>query len=431
MYPLTLDLVGFLLGEQAEWELAKLADADLDDTLGVVTRLRKRFSRAEAAALLDQAVLRRRAGGHAAGKFPQAERMLFVDEALQQASNRAVAVYRAGLLAAHGVGAVADLGCGIGADTIAMAEAGLRVVAVELDPVRARLAAANVAAAGLADRVQVLCADWTTPALGGALALAGPDAAFVDPARRVSHRRVFSLHEMVPPLSAIRILQEQVPDLLVKVAPGVDLDEVPPDAAVTFIAEGIHLKEAVLSFGELRSPPSRQAVVLPGPHVFAGEDDRGRPRGRRRFDIPDIRRVQDVLYEPNPAILRAGLVRDLGRRLHAGQLDPEIAYLTGDDVVPTPFARAWPVERDGPFNLKELNRWLREAGVGRVIVKKRGSAIDPDVFRARLKTTRGGPEKTVFLTQARGKPWMVMAGEEERRKSRVRSRKSEVRSQKP
>lgn len=417
MYPLNLELVEFLLGEEAERELVKLADADLGDVLGLVTWLRKRFSRPEAAALLDQALLRRRAGG----KLPQAERMLFTDEALEQASSRAVAAYRAGLLVEHGVRAVADLGCGIGADTIAMAKAGLRVVAIELDPVRARLAAANVAVLGLAERVQVLCADWTTPALAGALALTRPlavDAAFVDPARRVAgggdrgRRRVFSLHQMVPPLSAVFILRAHVPDVLVKVSPGVDLDEVPSDASVTFIAEGIRLKEALLSFGTLRPPQSRQAVVLPGPHIFVGGAYRGQPRARRRFDVPDIRTVQDVLYEPNPAVLRAGLVRDLGRRLYAGQIDPEIAYLTADDVVPTPFARAWPVERDGPFNLKELNRWLREAGVGRVIVKKRGSPIDPDAFRRRLKTTRGGPEKTVFLTQARGKPWMVLCGDE-------------------
>ena len=413
MYPLTPELVKFLLGERAERELVKLADADLGDVLGLVTWLRKRFSRPEAAALLDQAVLRRRAGRQPGAKFPRAERMLFIDEALEQASSRAVAAYRAGVLVMHGVRVVADLGCGIGADTIAMAEAGLRVVAIELDPVRARLAAFNVAAVGLAERVQVLCADWTTMAFAGPLAV---DAAFVDPARRVaaggdqSRRRVFSLHEMVPPLSAIRILRAQLPDVLVKVAPGVNLDEVPAAAAVTFIAEGIHLKEAMLSFGALRPPRLRQAVVLPGPHLFV----RGQPRVRRRFNIPDIRTVQDVLYEPSPAVLRAGLVRDLGAQLNAGQIDPEIGYLTGDDVVPTPFARAWPVERDGPFNLKELNRWLREAGVGRVIVKKRGSPIDPDAFRRRLKTTRGGPEKTIFLTQARGKPWMVLCGDEER-----------------
>ena len=119
-----------------------------------------------------------------------------------------------------------------------------------------------------------------------------------------------------------------------------------------------------------------------------------------------------VLYEPNPAVLRAGLVRTLGGRLGAAQLDPDIAYLTADDHVVTPFARAWAVERDGPFNLKQLNRWLREIGAGRVVVKKRGSPVDPDAFRKRLKTQRGGPERTVFLTKHDGRPWMVLCGSE-------------------
>ncbi|MGC9346755.1 MAG: class I SAM-dependent methyltransferase [Anaerolineae bacterium] len=423
MYPLTVELAEFLLSERAERELVKLADADLSDVLGLLTWLRRRYSQAEAAALLDQAVLRRRA----ASKFPQCERMWFDDEALEQASSRAVAAYRAGLLAAHGVHTVADLGCGIGADTIAMAEVGLRVMAVEQDPVRARLAGANVAAAGLSERVQVLCADWTRLAFAGPLAV---DVAFVDPARRKvdgarrvrgvtqrrrsgrsDWRRVSSLHEMEPPLAAVQMLRLQILDILVKVAPGVDMGKVPSEAAITFIAEGIRLREAMLAFGVLRpgsgqesqSASPRQAVVLPGPHAL---------RGGVTSRAPDLRPPQAILYEPNPAVRRAGLVRELGARLDAGQLDPDIAYLTGEEMVPTPFARAWPVERHDPFNLKTLNRWLRELGAGHVIVKKRGSPVDPDAFRRRLKVIRGGPEKTVFLTQLEDRPWMVLGGAE-------------------
>jgi SAM-dependent methyltransferase len=344
--------------------------------------------------------------------------MWLIDEALEQASCRAVAAYRARYLVDQGVCAVADLGCGIGADTIAMAEAGLRVVAVELDPVRARLAAANVAAVGLADRVQVLCADWTRTAFAGPLAV---DAAFVDPARRVpggAHRgnggsrrgrgsersRIFSLNETVPPLPEILMLRAQVPDVLVKAAPGVNLAEVPSEASVSFIAEGIRLKETMLAFGTLRfNASTMQAVVLPGPHTLtAGPEERP----------IDLRAPQALFYEPNPAVLRAGLVRDLGARLDAGQLDAGIAYLTGETHVPTPFARAWPIERHGPFNLKVLNRWLRKLGAGRVIVKKRGSPIDPDAFRRRLNVTPGGPEKTIFLTRLDAKPWMVLTGDE-------------------
>ena len=93
MFPLTLDLIDFLLDEPAEHALAEFTRADLSQQaeLRTLTALRQRFSPDQAAALLDQARLRERASG----KFPQADRLLFVDDALQQASSRAVAVYRA------------------------------------------------------------------------------------------------------------------------------------------------------------------------------------------------------------------------------------------------------------------------------------------------------------------------------------------------
>ena len=93
MIPLTLPLVDFLLTAEAQAALAELASQELNDqaSLPLLTRLRRVWSPDQAAALLDQARLRRKAGD----KFPQPERLLFTDEALQQASSRAVAAYRA------------------------------------------------------------------------------------------------------------------------------------------------------------------------------------------------------------------------------------------------------------------------------------------------------------------------------------------------
>ncbi|MBE2232719.1 MAG: hypothetical protein IAE85_04420, partial [Anaerolinea sp.] len=165
MIPLTLPLVDFLLTAEAQAALAELASQELNDqaSLPLLTRLRRAWPPDQAAALLDQARLRRKAGD----KFPQPERLLFTDEALQQASSRAVAAYRAQqFLRALGPAQIVDLGCGLGADTIALAEAGLQVLAVEKDPVRARIAAANVIALGLGERVQVVWGDFAlTPAL--------------------------------------------------------------------------------------------------------------------------------------------------------------------------------------------------------------------------------------------------------------------------
>jgi hypothetical protein len=105
------------------------------------------------------------------------------------------------------------------------------------------------------------------------------------------------------------------------------------------------------------------------------------------------------------------LVRELGAQIGAVQLDPLIAYLTADAPVHSPFARTWAVLRHGPFHLKILNRWLRELVAGEIVVKKRGSAVEPDAFRRRLSTTSGGRRLTVFLTRVSDRPWMIVGDE--------------------
>ncbi len=436
MYPLHLPLVDFLLTPEAQAALAELAGQDLGEqaTLDLLTRLRRTWPAEQAAALLDQARLRAKAGD----KFPHPDRLLFDDEALQQASSRAVAAYRAQQFAAalhrsplsapRLPAAVADLGCGIGADTIALAEAGLHVLAVERDPVRARLAEANVVALGLGARVKVVCADWLTltPRFAvshrergpeGALPLPLGDceawgegkiaAAFIDPSRRAGEQRIFRLAAMEPPISAVLALLEHVPTLAVKTLPGIADEDIPPGAEVEFISERGQMKEALLRFGNLRTGPARRATLLPGPQHL----DSNAP-----VDAVPVSQPLAYLYEPDAAVIRATLVQHLAVQLGAAQLDPTIAYLTTARPVETPFARRWAVLRHGPFHLKTLNRWLRELGAGAVVVKKRGSAVDPDDFRRRLKTTPGGPAVVVFLTRVQGRPWMVLcdAGEAHR-----------------
>ena len=311
MYPLSLELVDFLLSGRATEALSRLSREDLSEpaTLELVTRLRKQFSPAEAGVLLDQARLRHKAQR----KFEHADRLYFTDDALQQATGPACAAYRA--QAFRGYARVADLGCGIGGDTWALAQVVPQVVAVELDPVRARLVVANVAAMGLGDRVHVVHGDWTRMTLD-------VEAAFVDPARRTEQgRRVFGLAEMVPPIAAVQALVERVPNVAVKVAPGLDHAEVPPEVGVIFISEQGNMKEAMLGFGALRPGAPRQAVLLPGPHIM-----------QAGLDAPEVpvREPGMYLYEPDPAILRASLVTNLAAEIGAAQLDATIAYLTSE-----------------------------------------------------------------------------------------------------
>src|SRR6185436_4884110 len=169
-----LDQLAALRTDAGAAVLAAATGAD-PDPLRAATALRAVGHPADlVAAALTQAALRRRA----AGKFgPDANAMFFTRAGLEQATRANVAARRAVRLRDSGVRHAADLCCGIGADTLAMARAGLRVTAVDADPLTAAVAAANVAALGLTDRVEVRWADAST------VDLSGVDAVFCDPAR--------------------------------------------------------------------------------------------------------------------------------------------------------------------------------------------------------------------------------------------------------
>jgi hypothetical protein len=191
----------------------------------------------------------------------------------------------------------------------------------------------------------------------------------------------------------------------VKISPGVKLEELRRyDAEVEFISLRGELKEAVLWFGALKTT-LRRATVLPSAHTFAAPAE---PLPERLL----LSEPRAYLYEPDASILRAGLVQELGAQLDAAQLDADIAYLTAERLVTTPFARAWAVEAWLPFGVKRLRAVLRERGVSRVVVKKRGSPLQPEeLIRAlRLEDAGavGGAERVVFLTHLRGRPIAVV-----------------------
>lgn len=386
MRPLTPEAIAFLRTPQAQATIAALEGRD--DALAAVAGLRRDGASADQAAwLVDQARLRARARG----KLPAPERLLLIDQALEQASGLEVARWRAARLAPFG--SVLDLGAGVGGDTLALASAGLRVVAVEQDPVRAALLRHNVEALELAEQVTIHTCDWAARRWAGAAA-----AAFADPARRVDGRRVTSLHAMVPSLAAVLDLVAEVPDALVKVAPALELDEVPSAAGVEFVSVRGELKEALLTFGALRRGGAPLARLLPGDHLLEGAADwpaRVAPPGA-------------YVLEPDPAVLRAGLVRELGARLDAWQLDPQVAFLSCNAPPATPFARAWRVLRHGPFRRKALVRWLRELGTGPAAVKGRGVAVDGPALARKLPRAAGAPPVTVLLSRTPQGPWAVV-----------------------
>jgi hypothetical protein len=237
--------------------------------------------------------------------------------------------------------------------------------------------------------------------------IASSAGVFFDPARRSGERRIFSVRDYQPRLSILEDWLPRYPATGVKISPGVRLDELRRyPAEIEFISLRGELKEAALWFGPLRTA-RRRATLLPGEHSLCDTEDSGDAQAAFPLSSP-----RSFLYEPDPAVLRAGLVHALGEQINAAQLDPDIAYLTSDHRIETPFARSWPVEAWFPFGLKRLRAALRQRGVTDVVVKKRGSPLQPEALirMLRLKPSERPErvERVIFLTHLRGQPIIVL-----------------------
>ncbi|MFD8738986.1 methyltransferase domain-containing protein [Streptomyces sp. NPDC059618] len=355
--------------------------------LAVATRLRRDHPADLVSAALGQARLRQRA----VAKFgaEDAGRMFFTPNGVEQSTRTTVASYRAERLRALGVRSVADLCCGIGGDAIALARAGIRVLAVDRDPLTAAAARANADALGLAELIEVRESDVTE------VDTASYDAVFVDPARRGGRGRIFDPEAYSPPLSWAVAAARKAPLAALKIAPGVPHEAVPAEAEAEWISDGGDVKEAVLWFGT--EPGLVRATLLPGPRALRG---RGLPD-------PAVRPVGRYLYEPDGAVIRAHLVAEVAEDLDGGLVDETIAYVTADALRPTPYATAYEITDRLPFNVKKLKALLREREVGVLTVKKRGSAVEPEELRRKVKP-QGPNSATVFLTRVAGAPTMLV-----------------------
>jgi SAM-dependent methyltransferase len=338
-----------------------------------------------AAAALTQVTLRRKA----VAKFgPDAERMFFTRDGLEQATRSVVADRRAARLTAAGVRTLADLGCGLGADAQAAARHGMSVYAVDADPLTAAIAAANAEALGL--DVTVDRADAT------AVDVQRFDAVFADPARRGGRGRVMDPRSWSPPWDFVASLPERVPRTVLKLAPGIDHALLPSGAEGEWVSVDGDLVEAAFWCGPLASIP-RRATLLPSGETLTGSGTAAAPIG------PTGRFV----YDPDPAVVRSHLVAEFAALVGGRLASPGIAYVHADAFVPTPFGRCLEVQEVLPFSLKRLRALLRERGIGRLEIRKRGSALEPDQLRKDLRLA--GPNAgSLILTRVGDAPTVLL-----------------------
>ena len=338
---------------------------------------------------LEQVRLRRKAR---AKLGPFADRMLFTETGLEQASRLQVAAHHAGRFQQAGFTRIADLGCGLGVDSMAMAALGMDVTAVERDELTAALATYNLAPF---DNARVVHADALS------VDLTGIDGIWLDPARRSEGKRLNDPSQWSPPLAKVFPLAERFP-AGIKLAPGIDRNLLPPDAEWQWVSADGETVEVVVWTGALARPGvGRSALVVSGDsaHELTSPTD--------SIDEP-VGELGEYLFEPNGAVIRARLIGDLARKLGGRMVSADIAYITSDIAHYTPFATGFKIHRVLPYKLAELKKWVKEENIGVLEIKKRGVDVDPSTLRKSL-APRGHNEATLIITRVGDKRMALVA----------------------
>lgn len=397
--------------EPAGWKLLQsLPPYDEREALTLGARLREAGHPPElVAAVLTQAKLRAK-GADKFGEF--AGRMLFTADGLEQATRLPIAALHARRFRDAGVSSLADLGCGIGGDAMAAAALDLDVLAVDRDPTTVAVATVNLMPFEDA-RAELGRAEDHDPSR--------TEGIWLDPARRrpaagraSGSVRLRDPEEYSPPLSTVVDLARRLGGtgedgedgpLGAKLGPGIAHDALPAGTETQWLSWHGQVLEATCWFGPLASAgTARSALVIDrdGAHRLA-------PRGAPEAD-PRTGELGAHLYEPDGAVIRAGLLGRIARDLDARTLDPTIAYLTSDQRIATPFAAGYSVRDVMPFSLKRLTSYLREHRLGILEIKKRGTAVEPDELRRKLRPRRFGEERaTLVLTRIAGEQHVIVA----------------------
>lgn len=364
-------------------EMANDAPAD---TPAAITHWRDRLEPAQVTAAWNQVTLRRAARA----KFSRADEMLFDRVGLEQATDEIVADHKAKRFA--GLSEVVDFCCGIGGDALALARV-VHVTAVDWSDVRIALARHNASVYGR-----------EITGITNDVAFIRPDAEaiHVDPDRRPTGPRRHQPDAGSPGLDVLEQIVRHYTHTAIKLSPGADFEALPFASEIELVSHAGECKQAIAWTGRFQTC-HRKATVLPGGESIsanAGES----------LDWPEPGTIQSdgLLFEPDPAVIRANLVGILARQHNLAPIDPQIAYLLGTHPVSTSMLSVFRIIEHVEFSGKRTRQLLARHDVGRVDIKTRGFAARPDVIQHQLHP-KGKHHATLFLTRIADQPIAILA----------------------
>lgn len=371
-------------------------------------RLRSEFHSELIRAALTLCQAREKAA--ASGKFSHAADLWLDRLGYEQSTAEAVALHKAKRFAEavhHRTGTkngtapdlIWDFCSGIGIDAIALAKQvvenganDVNIMTVDRNPAACLRTQWNAELYAVGNRVCPIAADVSS---------IRPDNLLVhiDPDRRAHGQRSIRVEQCEPGLPFLKELTERAAGGAIKLSPASNFTDQLPNVEYELISLNGECKEATLWFGELAKPGIWRATALP-----SGESISGFPLDAFAEQEP----LGRYLYDPDPAVVRSGLIDLLCEQTGLARLDDAEEYLTSDEFIASPFVRAFEVLEELPNNDREIRRAFRRRNFRSVEIKCRHLPINADAVRKRLPLD-GSEPCVLFFARINGKSRAIIA----------------------
>jgi len=363
-------LYDFLLSDNSQDFYHDIGQRDVTK-INQIQYLKKKYQNYPVAEFLTLIRLRK----NAIKRIKDADKYLFTTKGVEQSSSSEVAKYHAKLLAE--VDVIADLCCGNGIDLINIAKDKSLVYAVDLSNTALLCSKYNCKMNNL-DNIQFLnikAENFNEKVQG----------VFIDPDRRPEERRVIQAEDISPNFNELLNIIDKYKNVVIKLSPVFDYisASVPVDHTWVFISENRILKEILLCTGIFSTPNKTKKVVLLPNSIFMGNKQSVK-----------ITSVKKFIYDPDPAIIRSGLVQDLAYDVGAILINKHLSILTSDNIINSNFLKSYKVIDSFHYNRKTLQTYLKEHQVGKLVIKVRGFPERPNQILQKLKLS--GPNSSLI-----------------------------------
>lgn len=369
-------------------ETPQLLDAvkeSRESELALQSKLRKEYPDELVRMALTLVDCRRRA----AGKYANAEQLWFDRVGLEQGTHEAIARHKAQRFR----GTVWDLCSGIGADASALARS-CEVIGIDRNPANALRATWNAEVWG--SRPTFIVADALEISLGDELI-------HIDPDRRQSGgKRGVKIEDYHPGLEFLQELAANRRGGAIKLSPASNFGGKFDDVEIELISWNGECKEATVWFGELAGESPNRATVLPAQATLAGDP---------LEHLADVTPLGQYLYDPDPAVVRAGLIDLLAETSGLGRLDASEEYLTSDERIDSPFVERFEVLAELPNQARAIRDYFRQSKFGQLEIKCRHIPLEVEKLRREIPLP-GDERGVLILARLQGKARAVIARRE-------------------